>query len=68
MLDRSKCPLCDKSNRCGMEIEQETGMMSGSCWCVGMDFSADLLAKLPAEAQSKACICKSCAVQNAVSP
>jgi Cysteine-rich CWC len=44
-----------------MEIERETGVSLGPCWCVGMDFSADLLTKLPPEAQGKACICEACA-------
>ena len=61
MLDASKCPLCGKSNQCFMEIERETGVNPGPCWCVGLDFSADLLAKLPPEARGKACICEVCA-------
>ncbi len=68
MLDKSKCPLCGKSNQCAMEIAQKTGVTSGPCWCVGMDFSADLLSKLPPEAQKKACICKACAEQTQLSP
>ena len=61
MLDASKCPLCGKTNRCVMEIERKTGINPGPCWCVGLDFSADLLKKLPPEAQGKACICEACA-------
>ncbi len=60
-IDQSKCPLCGKSNQCAMEIERETGVSTGLCWCVGLDFNADLLAKLPPEAQGKACICEACA-------
>lgn len=68
MLDKSKCPLCGESNQCAMEIEQETGVPQGVCWCVGIAFSADLLTKIPAEAKNKACICKACAEQSALSP
>lgn len=64
-VDQSLCPLCGKSNQCVMEIEKATGIKQGACWCVGMDFSADLLAKLPKEAQGKACICASCASNKA---
>lgn len=60
-FDQSKCPLCGKSNLCAMEIERETGVPQGPCWCVGVDFSADLLARVPASAQNLACICAACA-------
>jgi Cysteine-rich CWC len=61
LLNQSLCPLCGKANQCGMEIEKVTGVKQAACWCVGMDFSADLLAKLPPEAQGQACICATCA-------
>ncbi len=66
-INQSLCPLCGKANRCAMEIEKATGEKQSACWCVGMDFHADLLAKLPKEAQGTACICKACAEQNVVS-
>ena len=68
MFDKSKCPLCGKPNQCAMEIARESGVDAGPCWCVNVDFSADLLAKLPADAQNKACICKACAEQTQLSP
>ncbi len=68
MFDKSKCPLCGKSNQCAMEIEQNTGVTGDPCWCVGIDFSADLLSKLPPEAQKKACICKACAEKTQLNP
>jgi hypothetical protein len=46
-----------------MEIEKATGVKQAACWCVGMDFSADLLAKVPASAQGQACICAACLSQ-----
>ena len=61
LISKSKCPLCGKFNQCAMEIERETGVRPDPCWCVGLDFSADLLAKLPPEEQGKACICEACA-------
>ena len=44
-----------------MEIERETGVKQGPCWCTAIDFNADLLARVPHEAQRKACICVACA-------
>ncbi|MBS7809183.1 cysteine-rich CWC family protein [Variovorax sp. PCZ-1] len=64
-INQSLCPLCGKVNQCAMEIEKVTGEKQPACWCVGMDFSVDLLAKLPLEAQGKACICANCASNKA---
>jgi hypothetical protein len=46
-----------------MEIEKLTGEKQGPCWCTQIDFSADLLARVPPEAQAKACICADCVRQ-----
>lgn len=60
VIEKSLCPLCGKANQCAIEIEKSTGLKQATCWCVGMDFSADLLARLPCEAQGQACICATC--------
>jgi Cysteine-rich CWC len=60
-IDKSLCPLCGQINQCAMEIEKSTGIKQAACWCVGMDFSADLIASVPKEAQGQACICAACA-------
>jgi hypothetical protein len=44
-----------------MDIERETGVKQGPCWCIGVAFSAELLARVPPEAQRAACICAACA-------
>jgi hypothetical protein len=44
-----------------MELERDTGVRQGPCWCTRVDFSADLLARVPAPAQGQACICAACA-------
>ena len=44
-----------------MEVARETGRAPEACWCTGVDFSAGLLARVPAEAQRLACICETCA-------
>lgn len=57
----SACPLCGSPNQCAMEVAKATGQAPGVCWCAGMDFSAELLAQVPTEAQRLACICERCA-------
>jgi hypothetical protein len=44
-----------------VELERETGVPQAPCWCTKVDFSAELLARVPAEAKDQACICPSCA-------
>ncbi|MEZ5665081.1 MAG: cysteine-rich CWC family protein [Burkholderiaceae bacterium] len=58
--DPSRCPLCGADNRCAMEIERDTGVPQGPCWCSTQQFSEALLARLPAQARGKACICARC--------
>jgi hypothetical protein len=55
------CPLCGQPNRCALELQRETGQEQPPCWCTQVDFSADLLARVPAEARRLACICPACA-------
>lgn len=52
---RSRCPLCGDDNLCAMEAG------GGSCWCRGVKFTPALLARVPAEARDKVCICRKCA-------
>jgi hypothetical protein len=59
-LDPTRCPLCGGDNRCAMERQKATGQAQPPCWCVSQTFSAELLERLPAEAQGKACICGNC--------
>jgi hypothetical protein len=44
-----------------MEVERETGVQQGPCWCTRVAFDADLLARVPSEARGHACICAACA-------
>jgi hypothetical protein len=44
-----------------MEVERATGVKQEACWCTQVDFSAELLTRVPADAQRKACICAACA-------
>jgi hypothetical protein len=59
------CPLCGQPNRCAMELERETGVAQGPCWCTQVEFDAGLLARVPPTAQRLACICAACARGNA---
>jgi hypothetical protein len=59
--DPSRCPLCGEVNRCAIEIARETGQPPSPCWCMEADFSAELLARVPAEKRRLACICARCA-------
>ena len=55
-----RCPLCGKPNQCAMELERLTGLKQPPCWCTGVEFDAELLARLPQEAKGRACICAAC--------
>jgi hypothetical protein len=57
----TRCPLCGETNRCAMELARETGEPQGPCWCTQAEFSPALLARVPAEARDRACICPGCA-------
>ncbi|MFY9127576.1 MAG: cysteine-rich CWC family protein [Limnohabitans sp.] len=62
-MDLSKCPICGEPNLCAIEIAKATGKPQEPCWCVSVDFSADVLSKVPSNAQNKACICSKCVTQ-----
>ena len=67
-IDAARCPICGEPNRCAVEIERETGVAQGPCWCTNLDFTSDLLARVPAAAQGTACICAACAAKQVSSP
>ena len=56
-----RCPICGKVNACAMEIERATGEKQPPCWCTRIDFTADLLSRVPKAMQGAACICAECA-------
>jgi hypothetical protein len=64
-VDACACPLCGQHNQCAMEVAKVTGQPIAKCWCVNVSFSPELLAKVPAAAQNKACICQACATKEA---
>jgi len=60
-VDPTRCPLCGGPNTCAMETARATGQPQPPCWCTQVNFSAELLARVPPEAQRRACICARCA-------
>ncbi|MGE0874985.1 MAG: cysteine-rich CWC family protein [Burkholderiales bacterium] len=61
--DPARCPLCGEQNACEMAAG------SGKpCWCATLDFPAALLARVPAEARDKACICRACVEKATLRP
>ena len=64
-VDPRCCPLCGQSNRCANEVERATGQPQPPCWCTQADFTPELLARVPAPAVDKACICPACAAAGA---
>jgi hypothetical protein len=44
-----------------METERLSGVKQPPCWCTQVDFSAELLDKVPPAARGTACICAACA-------
>ena len=53
LVNDSICPLCQQSNRCDVKS-------SNGCWCMNTEVPAALLAQVPVDLKSKACICNSC--------
>ncbi|HSV35279.1 MAG TPA: cysteine-rich CWC family protein [Ramlibacter sp.] len=64
-IDATRCPLCGTVNACAMEVERASGVKQPPCWCTQVDFSRELLERVPTPAQGLACICAACAKQAA---
>ncbi len=60
-IDPTRCPLCGQPNACANQLARATGVAQPACWCTAATFPPELLARVPAEAQRKACICAACA-------
>jgi hypothetical protein len=60
-VDPCRCPLCGQPNACANEQARVSGEAQPACWCTAVHFSPGLLARVPAEAQRRACICAACA-------
>ena len=53
-VDPSSCPLCGEANECALAAGAST------CWCFQLTVPADVLERVPAEAQAVACVCQAC--------
>ncbi|WP_334135939.1 cysteine-rich CWC family protein [Tepidimonas sp.] len=62
-VDPGRCPLCGGANGCAMEHQRRSGVEQPPCWCTGVRFTAELLARVPAPARGQACVCERCATQ-----
>ena len=60
-VDPCRCPLCGQPNACANEVARTTGQVQPPCWCTTVDFTPELLARVPPEARRQACICAACA-------
>ncbi|HVR98183.1 MAG TPA: cysteine-rich CWC family protein [Thermoanaerobaculia bacterium] len=54
-LDPARCPICGLPNEC--EIAQG----SSKCWCFEVHIPSEVLERIPPEAQSLICVCRTCA-------
>jgi len=61
VLDTTRCPICGEANRCAVEIERDTGVPQGPCWCMSTRFPEASIARVPDAARGLACICARCA-------
>ena len=61
LIDPTICPVCGQPNQCAMEIQKASGLAQQVCWCTHVDFSRELLARIPPELQGMSCICARCA-------
>lgn len=53
----SGCPLCGAPNDCQLCTQ---AAYKGPCWCEGLPFPEELLARVPAEVRNRVCICRRC--------
>ena len=55
--DPAQCPLCGRPNACRLCT---TAAYKGPCWCESVNIPAELIARVPVEAQNRACLCRDC--------
>lgn len=58
-LRTDRCPLCGAENDCAV-VRCGTATCA-DCWCAGITIADDVLARIPAAARDKACLCRRCA-------
>ena len=63
--DPALCPVCGSPNTCAMEAQRATGQDQPPCWCTQLTISPAALARIPAAARDRACLCPGCAAFSA---
>jgi hypothetical protein len=59
--DAARCPLCSGPNACELAAAAAEGRPAGRCWCADERIAPETLARIPAEARGRRCICRACA-------
>jgi len=54
-IDPSRCPLCGQANDCQLAAGH------AKCWCFDTPVPNAILERIPIEARSVVCVCRSCA-------
>jgi hypothetical protein len=57
-FDPARCPLCRRENDCA--LAGASAASPRTCWCASLRFPEGLLARVPADAAARACICRRC--------
>lgn len=63
-IDATRCPLCGASNQCLMADPATRDAAFANtleCWCVTARIDPAQLARIPLDAQRRACLCPACA-------
>ena len=55
--DLTRCPSCGEPNECAVAA----GRSAELCWCMSVTIDPETIARIPAEARGKVCICRRCA-------
>lgn len=58
-LDPSRCPVCGDQNGCAAVAAGRERCTD--CWCFRVTIPAEALARVPAAARDRACLCARCA-------
>ncbi|WP_198972070.1 cysteine-rich CWC family protein [Xylophilus sp. ASV27] len=60
--DARHCPLCGAPSLCAAEVARAAGTAPPDCWCFHLPaVDAAALARIPAAARGRACLCARCA-------
>nr|WP_225782306.1 cysteine-rich CWC family protein [Xenophilus sp. Marseille-Q4582] len=61
-LHPAQCPLCGHGNHCGVQAAREAGrpLQDAACWCMAVRVPASLVARVPAAARGRSCLCAAC--------